>query len=74
MRRVREWDGLPSLLLNSHIAEFVCVVLGYEQIRASQDEQQKGDHCGYYEHFATPFSLNHINVLKRKKRPPPTVL
>jgi hypothetical protein len=32
LHRARGWDGHPSLLLNSHAAEFIRAVLGYEQI------------------------------------------
>ena len=46
MRRAREWGGLPSLLLNSHVAEFILAVLRNEQIGTCQGEQQYGNHCG----------------------------
>lgn len=51
----RGLGGLLSLLLNSHIAEFFRAVLCNQQVCASQDKQQDGDHYCKDEHFATPF-------------------
>jgi len=62
MRRARGWGGLPSLLLNSHIAEFILAVLGYVHIGTSQSEQEYGDHCGKNEHCATPFFCILFNI------------
>jgi hypothetical protein len=39
LRRARGWGGHPSFFLDSHVAKFVRVILGDEQVRASQDKQ-----------------------------------
>ena len=57
LRRAMGWGGLPSLFLDSHVAEFVRVELGNEQVRAREDEQHENEnHCCEDEHSATPFS------------------
>jgi hypothetical protein len=49
-RRAREWDG-RSLFLNAHIAQFVGVVLGLEQIgRTTEDEHSETDQDSYDQH------------------------
>ena len=39
MRWARGWGGHPSLLLNSHVAEFILAILREEHIRTCQGEQ-----------------------------------
>jgi hypothetical protein len=57
---------LPSLPLNSHVAEFFLAELGDQQIRTSQDEQQDANRYCKNEHGATPFLLNNITIPESK--------
>ena len=49
-RRAIGWIGRLSLFLDSHLAEFVRVVLGDDELRTSQGEKQKRDDCSDYVH------------------------
>lgn len=67
MRWARGWSGfLPSLLLNSHVAEFIRAVLGYKEIRTGQSEQQDDNHCCKNKHVATPFYYYNITIFVKK--------
>lgn len=56
-RRARE-GGYHSFGLDTHVAQFVCVVLGYKQICTSQQtDEQDADHGYHNEHLGLLFSM-----------------
>ena len=66
LRRARE-GGYRSFGFDTHVAQFVCVVLGYEQVCTSQQtDEQDADHGKYDEHFGLLFSIYSLTKFKQK--------
>jgi hypothetical protein len=62
--RARE-GGYRSFGLDTHVAQFVCVVLGYEQVCASQQTAEQDADYGYYgEHLGLLFSIYSLTESK----------
>jgi hypothetical protein len=63
-------DEYRSFGFDTHAAQFVCIELGHEQVRASQqaDEQDADQGCDEDEHWASfPDDCNQFNAILGKR-------